>query len=114
MPMLSMCVQVNVTMPAFYFDSDRYIHGTVMANYTSGAPVLGNLTLKATFRPIRLNAPYTSTTGSGTINESAGSRTSSSSSSSSSSSRANVATIERNLTFVIIHFKSNSDLTCSV
>jgi len=55
--------EVNVTMPAFYFDSDRYIHGTVMANYTSGAPVLGNLTLKATFRPIRVNEPkYTTTT----------------------------------------------------
>jgi hypothetical protein len=45
--------EVNVTMPAFYFDSDDFIHGTVMANYTSGAPVRGNLTLKATFKPIR-------------------------------------------------------------
>ena len=41
-------------MPAFYFDTDDFIRGTVMANYTSGAPVRGNLTLKATFRPIRL------------------------------------------------------------
>ena len=45
--------EVNVTMPAFYFDSDEFIHGTVMANYTSGAPVRGNLTLKATFKPLR-------------------------------------------------------------
>ena len=45
--------EVNVTMPAFYFDSDDFIHGTVMANYTSGAPVRGNLTLKATFKPLR-------------------------------------------------------------
>lgn len=40
-------------MPAFFFNSDEYISGTVMANYTSGAPVRGNLTLKATIRPIR-------------------------------------------------------------
>ncbi len=45
--------EVNVTMPAFYFDTDEFIRGTVMANYTSGAPVRGNLTLKATFRPLR-------------------------------------------------------------
>lgn len=44
-------------MPAFYFDTDDYIHGTVMANYTSGAPVRGNLTLKATFKPIRVGTP---------------------------------------------------------
>jgi hypothetical protein len=46
-------LQVNVTMPAFFFDTDRYLHGTVMANYTSGAPVRGNLTLKATIRPVK-------------------------------------------------------------
>lgn len=44
--------EVNVTMPAFFFDSDPYVHGIVQANYTSGAPVRGNLTLRATFRPI--------------------------------------------------------------
>ncbi|XP_015596122.1 CD109 antigen isoform X2 [Cephus cinctus] len=44
--------EVNVTMPAFFFETDQYIHGIVMANYTSGAPVRGNLTLKASFRPI--------------------------------------------------------------
>lgn len=45
--------EVNVTMPAFFFTTDEYIHGTIMANYTSGAPVRGNLTLKASIRPIR-------------------------------------------------------------
>ncbi|GLH02408.1 CD109 antigen [Gryllus bimaculatus] len=44
--------EVNVTMPAFFFTTDEYIYGTVMANYTSGAPVRGNLTLKATIRPV--------------------------------------------------------------
>ncbi|XP_012283890.1 CD109 antigen [Orussus abietinus] len=41
--------EVNVTMPAFFFDTDPYLHGVIMANYTSGAPVRGNLTLKASF-----------------------------------------------------------------
>lgn len=40
-------------MPAFFLNTDEYIHGLVMANYTSGAPVHGNLTLKAIVRPIR-------------------------------------------------------------
>lgn len=40
-------------MPAFFFTTDEYLHGIVMANYTSGAPVHGNLTLKATVRPVR-------------------------------------------------------------
>ncbi|XP_054001189.1 CD109 antigen [Hylaeus anthracinus] len=44
--------EVNVTMPAFFFDNDPYIYGTVQANYTSGAPVRGNLTLKASFRSL--------------------------------------------------------------
>ncbi|XP_031826835.1 macroglobulin complement-related [Nomia melanderi] len=44
--------EVNVTMPAFFFDNDPYIHGIVQANYTSGAPVRGNLTLKASFRSL--------------------------------------------------------------
>ncbi|CAG9856305.1 unnamed protein product [Phyllotreta striolata] len=45
--------EVNVTMPGFFLNTEQYIYGTVMANYTSGAPVHGNLTLKATVRPIR-------------------------------------------------------------
>ncbi|XP_005178924.2 CD109 antigen [Musca domestica] len=44
--------EVNVTMPAYFFNTDPYIYGTVMANFTSGAPVKGNLTLKASLRPI--------------------------------------------------------------
>lgn len=40
-------------MSAFFFLNDRYLRGTVMANYTSGAPVQGNMTLKATIRPIK-------------------------------------------------------------
>ncbi|XP_012257005.2 CD109 antigen isoform X2 [Athalia rosae] len=44
--------EVNVTMPAFFFDNDQYLHGIINANFTSGAPVRGNLTLKASFRPI--------------------------------------------------------------
>lgn len=39
-------------MPAFFFTTEKYLTGTVMANYTSGAPVHGNLTLKATIKPI--------------------------------------------------------------
>ena len=42
--------QTNVSMPAFYFDTDSFIEGTVLSNYSSGAPVVGNLTLQATFR----------------------------------------------------------------
>lgn len=45
--------EVNVTMPAFFFTTDKYLRGVVHANYTSGAPVSGNLTLRATIRPIR-------------------------------------------------------------
>lgn len=48
-------------MPAFFFDTDKYITGKVMANYTSGGPVRGNLTLKATIKPIRPDQ-YRSTT----------------------------------------------------
>lgn len=44
--------EVNVTMPAFFFDTDPYIYGIINANYTSGAPVHGNLTIKAKFAPI--------------------------------------------------------------
>lgn len=40
-------------MPPFFFDTDRYLSGFVMANYTSGGPVDGNLTLKATIRPAK-------------------------------------------------------------
>lgn len=52
--------EVNVTMPAFFFDTDPYVYGIVQANYTSGAPVRGNLTLKASIR--HLNKYYTTST----------------------------------------------------
>nr|CAD7577964.1 unnamed protein product [Timema californicum] len=50
--------EVNVTMPAFFFNTDQYIHGKIMANYTSGAPVHGNLTLRATIRPLIAQSSY--------------------------------------------------------
>lgn len=40
-------------MAPFFFTSDEYLQGVVHANYTSGAPVRGNLTLKATITPIK-------------------------------------------------------------
>lgn len=55
--------EVNVTMPAFFFNTEPYIHGRIMANYTSGAPVRGNLTLKATIRPIPQYRPRYYTQG---------------------------------------------------
>lgn len=45
-------------MPAYFFSTDRYITGTVMANYTSGAPVRGNLTLKATIKRLSFSQNY--------------------------------------------------------
>ena len=45
--------EVNVTMAPFIFTTDYFLEGTVMANYTGGAPVTGNLTLKATVRQHR-------------------------------------------------------------
>ncbi|XP_058120084.1 CD109 antigen [Anopheles ziemanni] len=44
--------EVNVTMPAFFFTTEEFIHGRIMANFTNGTPVKGNLTLKATIRPV--------------------------------------------------------------
>ncbi|CAB3251025.1 unnamed protein product [Arctia plantaginis] len=55
--------EVNVTMPAFFFNTDQFIYGRIMANYTSGAPVRGNLTLKATVRPIPQYRPRYYTQG---------------------------------------------------
>ncbi|XP_034097633.1 CD109 antigen [Drosophila albomicans] len=44
--------EVNVTMPAYFFTTDHFVYGRIMANFTSGLPVRGNLTLTATIRPI--------------------------------------------------------------
>jgi CD109 antigen len=49
--------EVNVTMPAFFFNTDPYLYGKVMANFTNGSPVRGNLTLKAIIRPIGFFEP---------------------------------------------------------
>lgn len=40
-------------MGSYFFDSDKYLTGYVMANYTNGGPVKGNLTLRATIRPLK-------------------------------------------------------------
>ncbi|KAJ6219290.1 hypothetical protein RDWZM_005102 [Blomia tropicalis] len=37
--------EVNVSMPAFFTDTDSFIRGSIMANFTSGIPVVGNLTI---------------------------------------------------------------------
>ncbi|XP_055836830.1 CD109 antigen-like [Episyrphus balteatus] len=44
--------EVNVTMPESFLISKQFIAGKVMANFTSGAPVKGNLTLRAILAPI--------------------------------------------------------------
>ncbi|GIX92091.1 CD109 antigen [Caerostris darwini] len=48
--------EVNVTLPAFILESERSIRCTITANYTSGAPVQGNLTLTARLEP--RHSPY--------------------------------------------------------
>lgn len=40
-------------MAPFFLNTEPFITGIVMANYTNGAPVRGNLTLKASVRPIK-------------------------------------------------------------
>jgi CD109 antigen len=37
--------EIKVTMPSEFLDTDEFIKGSIMANYTSGAPVSGNLTV---------------------------------------------------------------------
>lgn len=41
-------------MPAFAFDTDLSLRGEVVANFTHGGPVRGNLTVTAIIRPIIL------------------------------------------------------------
>ncbi|OQR76238.1 C3 and PZP alpha-2-macroglobulin domain-containing protein 8-like [Tropilaelaps mercedesae] len=45
--------EVNVTMPTYFVMSQEYVEGSVMANFTSGAAVTGNLTLRASVEPVR-------------------------------------------------------------
>lgn len=44
--------EVNVTLPSFFMATQEYVYGTVVANFTSGAAVIGNLTVRATVEPI--------------------------------------------------------------
>lgn len=37
--------EIKVTMPSAFLETEEYIRGSIMANYTSGAPVSGNLTV---------------------------------------------------------------------
>nr|XP_042903885.1 CD109 antigen isoform X1 [Parasteatoda tepidariorum]XP_042903886.1 CD109 antigen isoform X2 [Parasteatoda tepidariorum]XP_042903887.1 CD109 antigen isoform X3 [Parasteatoda tepidariorum] len=45
--------EVNVTMPSFFTDTEPFVYGTVEANYTSGVPVIGNLTLVASIESLK-------------------------------------------------------------
>ncbi|GFS99779.1 CD109 antigen [Nephila pilipes] len=47
--------EINVTMPSFFTDKEQYVYGTIEANYTSGVPVIGNLSLIASIQPHRGN-----------------------------------------------------------
>ncbi|GFQ66757.1 CD109 antigen [Trichonephila clavata] len=44
--------EVNVTLPAFILENERHIRCSITANYSSGAPVTGNVTLKARLEPL--------------------------------------------------------------
>ncbi|ODM98885.1 hypothetical protein Ocin01_07797 [Orchesella cincta] len=44
--------EVNVTMPAFAFDTESVLRGEIVANFTHGGPVRGNLSVTAIIRPI--------------------------------------------------------------
>ncbi|GBN47190.1 CD109 antigen [Araneus ventricosus] len=44
--------EVNVTLPAFILESQPHIKVAVTANYTSGAPVTGNLTVRTRLEPL--------------------------------------------------------------
>ncbi|CAL1294220.1 unnamed protein product [Larinioides sclopetarius] len=51
--------EVNVTVPAFILESERHIRCSVTANYSSGAPVPGNLLLRARLEPLHSHyKPY--------------------------------------------------------
>lgn len=45
--------EVNVSMSTFFLDTERYVKGSITANFTSGAPVTGNVTILATIEPAR-------------------------------------------------------------
>ncbi|KAJ8949269.1 hypothetical protein NQ318_022783 [Aromia moschata] len=49
--------EVNITMPAFFLNTDEYVHGIVMANYTSGAPFKGVYQFRYPIRDLLSNIP---------------------------------------------------------
>lgn len=61
--------QVNVTMPAYAFDTDLSLRGEVTANFTHGGPVRGNLTITAIIRPIVLAGRPSSAVRSSSIDQ---------------------------------------------
>ncbi|XP_035217287.1 CD109 antigen-like isoform X3 [Stegodyphus dumicola] len=50
--------EVNVTLPPFILENQQIITGSVTANYTSGAPVYGNLTVKASIESLHSHRHY--------------------------------------------------------
>ncbi|RWS29912.1 CD109 antigen-like protein, partial [Leptotrombidium deliense] len=48
--------EVNVSMPAFFLTTDEYVYGSIMANFTSGVPVSGNLTIVVTIEPSKFTS----------------------------------------------------------
>nr|XP_045614119.1 alpha-1-macroglobulin-like [Procambarus clarkii] len=44
--------EVEVRVPAFLAADAAYLEGVVVANYTSGAPITGNVTVRAAVRPV--------------------------------------------------------------
>jgi len=50
--------EVNVEMPTLFKTTDKYIYGDVMANFTSGVPVIGNLTIEIYITSTRNSISY--------------------------------------------------------
>ena len=43
---------MEVDVPTFISAKEKYLEGYVMANYSSGAPVTGNITVRASIRSL--------------------------------------------------------------
>lgn len=50
--------EVNVSMPSLFKTTDKFIYGDIVANFTSGVPVIGNLTLEIYILSVRYGARY--------------------------------------------------------
>ena len=50
--------QVDVDIPAYLSVNNGILSGIVYANYTSGAPVSGNVSVKASVRPLAPHRPH--------------------------------------------------------